>query len=203
MASGSVRHKREFLMSPKKKNKAVKSKKAEQTEALSLVNQVARNARTALSRHLLDLGLYAGQDGVILSLDRQDGQTPGAIAAALGVKAPTITKTIGRLAAQGFVRREGSPDDGRMMLIYLTDAGRDQIKSVRKAQRRSEKAAFQGLKRNDLSRLIELLSAVDANLAAALTRAPEIPGDPEGKPDLLIASGVEAGTAQDPATETD
>jgi DNA-binding MarR family transcriptional regulator len=82
-----------------------------------------------LSRHLLDLGLYAGQDGVMLALDQEDGQTPGAIAMSLGVKAPTITKTIGRLAAQGFVRREGSPDDGRMLLVFLTDAGRDQIKS--------------------------------------------------------------------------
>ena len=47
-----------------------------------------------------------------------------------------------RLAAQGFVRREGSKEDGRMMLVFLTDAGRDQIKSVRKSQRRTEKAAF-------------------------------------------------------------
>src|SRR5690606_37417720 len=102
-------------------------------EALSMINQVARNARTSLSRHLLDLGFYAGQDSVMLALDANDGQTPGSIAVSLGVKAPTITKTIGRLAAQGFLRREGSPDDGRMMLVFLTEAGRDQIKSIRKA----------------------------------------------------------------------
>ena len=151
-----------------KKKKSKKMKKSDHGEALSMINQVARNARTALSRHLLDLGLYAGQDSVMLALDGQDGQTPGAIAVSLGVKAPTITKTIGRLAAQGFVRREGSRHDGRMMLVFLTDAGRDQIKSVRKSQRKTEKAAFSGLKKKEISELLRLLSTVDTNIAATL-----------------------------------
>jgi DNA-binding MarR family transcriptional regulator len=155
-------------MSAKKKNKSNKPKKGDHAEALAMINQVARNARTALSRHLLDLGLYAGQDGVMLALDAKDGQTPGAIAVSLGVKAPTVTKTIGRLAAQGFLRREGSPDDGRMMLVFLTDAGRDQIKSIRKSQRKTEKAAFEGLKKKQVAELLELLSAVDANISATL-----------------------------------
>ncbi|MEQ8482638.1 MAG: MarR family transcriptional regulator [Hoeflea sp.] len=162
-------------MSSKKKQKSRMTKRESQAEALGLVNQVARNARTALSRHLLDLGLYAGQDSVMLILDDSDGQTPGAIAARLGVKAPTITKTIGRLAAQGFVRRETSPDDGRMLLVFLTDAGRDKIKAIRKAQRRTEKAAFAGLKKRDIADLLDLLSTMDANIAATLSAtAPSI-----------------------------
>jgi len=155
-------------MSAKKKNKSKKPKRSEHAETLSMINQVARNARTALSRHLLDLGLYAGQDAVMLALDAHDGQTPGAIAAALGVKAPTITKTIGRLAVQGYLRREGSPDDGRMMLVFLTDEGRNQIKSIRKSQRKTEKAAFAGLKKKEIAQLHELLATVDANIAATL-----------------------------------
>lgn len=155
-------------MSAKKKSKTKKLKKNDHAEALSMINQVARNARTSLSRNLLDLGLYAGQDGVMLALDAKDGLTPGAIAVCLGVKAPTITKTIGRLAAQGFLRREGSPDDGRMMLVFLTEAGRDQIKSIRKSQRKTEKAAFAGLKKKEVVQLLELLSMVDANISATL-----------------------------------
>ncbi|SOE16412.1 DNA-binding MarR family transcriptional regulator [Hoeflea halophila] len=155
-------------MSGKKNNKSKKTRKAEQAEALLMITQTARNARTALSRHLLDLGLYAGQDGVMLALDARDGQTPGAIATSLGVKAPTVTKTIGRLAAQGFLRREGSRDDGRMMLVFLTEAGRDQIKSIRKSQRKAEKAAFAGLKKKQVGELLALLSTVDANICASL-----------------------------------
>lgn len=155
-------------MSGKKKTKAKKARNSDRAETLLMINQVARNARTALSRQLLDLGLYAGQDGVMLALDANDGQTPGAIASSLGVKAPTVTKTIGRLAAQGFLRRQGSPDDGRMMLVFLTGAGRDQIKSIRKSQRKTAKAAFAGLKKQEVAELLALLSTVDANLTAAL-----------------------------------
>lgn len=156
-------------MSGKKKTKSKKTRKAEQAEAYLMITQTARNARTALSRHLLDLGLYAGQDGVMLALDAKDGQTPGAIAAALGVKAPTVTKTIGRLAAQGFLKREGSREDGRMMLVFLTEAGRDQIKSIRKSQRKAEKDAFAGLKKKQIGELLALLSTVDANISASLS----------------------------------
>jgi len=183
-------------MSAKKKTKNKKTKKGDHAETLSMINQVARNARTALSRHLLDLGLYAGQDGVMLALDAKDGQTPGAIAVSLGVKAPTITKTIGRLAAQSFVRREGSPDDGRMMLVFLTDAGRDQIKFIRKSQRKTEKAAFDGLKKKEVRELLDLLSTVDANISAtlrsdAIAVAEKVAGSGVSEPQEVISAGVD------------
>ncbi|WP_052161535.1 MarR family transcriptional regulator [Hoeflea sp. BAL378] len=190
-------------MSGKKKNKTKKAKKTAQAEALSLINHVARNARTALSRHLLDLGLYAGQDGVMLALDGYDGQTPGAIAASLGVKAPTITKTIGRLAAQGFVRREGSKDDGRMMLVFLTDAGRDQIKAVRKAQRRTEKSAFAGLKEKEVAHLLELLSKVDASIASELSSASVSPADRLLERDALEPQADDIPFGEEATAETD
>lgn len=183
-------------MSGKKKAKSKKTKKRDDAEALQMIAQVARNARTALSRHLLDLGLYAGQDGVMLALDAKDGQTPGGIANSLGVKAPTVTKTIGRLAAQGFLRREGSPDDGRMMLVFLTEAGRDQIKSIRKSQRKTEKAAFAGLKKRQISELLELLSTVDANISESL-QADAVPGSRKS-----AATGGRQVLAAEPA-ETD
>jgi len=148
-------------MSGKKKNK---SKGKAEGELLSAVSQVARAARTALGRNLLDVGLYAGQDVLMLALDRQDGQPPRAIAAALGVKAPTITKTISRLAAQGLVRREDSPSDGRMSLVFLTDQGREKIKAISRAQKETEKQAISGLKNKDVKQLIGLLSAIESNL---------------------------------------
>ncbi|WP_420407277.1 MarR family winged helix-turn-helix transcriptional regulator [Hoeflea sp.] len=191
-------------MSSKKKQKSRMTKRENQAEALALINQVARNARTALSRHLLDLGLYAGQDSVMLILDENDGQTPGAIAARLGVKAPTITKTIGRLAAQGFVRRETSPDDGRMLLVFLTDAGRDKIKAVRKAQRRTEKAAFAGLKKKDISELLELLSKMDSNIATTLSATSMSLDDETGpgrEPAIEEDGGLVSGDLALPSTD--
>lgn len=139
-----------------------KSRKAAEGETLALITQTARSVRTGLSRNLLNAGLYAGQDGVILALEQEDGLSPGAIASILGVKAPTITKTIARLSAQGLLRTEKSDRDARMVNIFLTDAGREKIVTVRKAQRLTEKQAFGGLRGKEVRRLLELLTAVNA-----------------------------------------
>lgn len=183
-------------MSGKKK----KDKNRQDGAALSMMAQVARNARTALSRQLLDLGLYAGQDALILALDRENGQTPGAIATKLGVKAPTITKTITRLSAQGFVRREEAPHDGRMSLVYLTDAGREKIKAIAKAQKQTEKKALDGLKGKDVRHLMELLATVDANLAKLMEKA-GANADDEEDGDEAAATSMDDAPAGTPAEE--
>ncbi len=65
------------------------------------IAQVARQFRTLTSRTLSDVGLYGGQEGVMTALGEEDGLTAGAIATRLGVKPPTITRTITRMEAQG------------------------------------------------------------------------------------------------------
>lgn len=78
------------------------------------MTQAARSMRTVLSRNLLEAGLYAGQDGVMLALAGEDGLTPGGLAQRLGVKAPTMTRTIGRMEAQGFLIRKADGGDQRL-----------------------------------------------------------------------------------------
>ena len=133
-------------------------------ELIGAVSLVARNSRTRLSRQLLDHGLYAGQDALMLALDREGGLAPGAIASSLGVKAPTVTKMISRLSAQGVVRREESPDDGRMSVVFLTDLGHEKIKAISKAQKETEKLALKGFKKKEIKQLLAMLGAIDANL---------------------------------------
>ena len=77
--------------------------KADKGATMSRLHSAARLARTSLAAKLLTHGFYAGQDQIMLALDREDGQTPGQLAGRLGVRPPTITKTINRLQAQGFL----------------------------------------------------------------------------------------------------
>ncbi|TIX37896.1 MAG: MarR family transcriptional regulator, partial [Mesorhizobium sp.] len=51
--------------------------KADKTATMSRLHSAARLARTALAARLLGHGFYAGQDQIMLALDREDGQTPG------------------------------------------------------------------------------------------------------------------------------
>ncbi len=129
--------------------------------------QAARDIRTLTSRELSTIGLYAGQEGVILALAQSDGQTAGNIAQALGVKPPTMTRTIARMEAQGFVeRRDG--DDGRLTTVWLTESGRQTVDHINKANSRVHAVALGALKGKQQARLMQYLGELVGNLDAAL-----------------------------------
>lgn len=130
----------------------------------STVTQVARALRTRLSHGLAESGLYPGQDGVVQLLAQADGQTPGALAHQLGVKAPTMTRTIGRMEAQGFVQRRTDGRDGRLTKVYLTDEGRGSVARIEEAMQACEAQALEGLSGKELKTLVKLLSVIEDNL---------------------------------------
>ncbi|RWN67187.1 MAG: MarR family transcriptional regulator [Mesorhizobium sp.] len=139
--------------------------KADKTAKMSRLHSAARLARTALAARLLGHGFYAGQDQIMLALDREDGQTPGNLAGRLGVRPPTITKTINRLQAQGFLEKRASAADARQAHIFLTDTGREIIHAIEKSVKKTEKQALKGLDKKDQKALFKLLARVEANLS--------------------------------------
>jgi DNA-binding MarR family transcriptional regulator len=154
-----------------KDGKKQKSKKKDQTEYTvadlsPALTQAARSMRTVLSRNLLDSGLYAGQDGVILSLAETDGMTAGGLAQKLGVKAPTMTRTIGRMEAQGFLERKADADDARLTKVYLTELGRGSVKAIEMGSTACDALATQEFSEKEIRNLVRLLKAIDANLQA-------------------------------------
>lgn len=154
-----------------KKDKSGKKKFREAASGAGLASAVvnaSRSFRTVLSRNLLATGLYAGQDGVILALAEDGGLTAGALASRLGVKAPTMTRTIGRLEAQGFVERRPDETDGRLTVVHLTEAGRASVNQITEAGQLSERQAAEGLSEKDVRNLLKLLRAMDENLRATL-----------------------------------
>ncbi|MGI6856582.1 MarR family winged helix-turn-helix transcriptional regulator [Mesorhizobium sp. 1B3] len=140
--------------------------KADKSAAMNRLHSAARLARTALAARLLDHGFYAGQDQIMLALDQSDGQTPGQLAARLGVRPPTITKTINRLQVQGFLDKRASETDARQAHIFLTEAGRSTIRAIEKSVRKTEKQALKGLDKKEQKTLAKLLSRIESNLSA-------------------------------------
>jgi DNA-binding MarR family transcriptional regulator len=67
----------------------------------------------------------------------EDGPlTPRALADIEKVSAPSMTRTVGCLAEDGFVERHDDPDDGRRILVELTAAGRDFLMTIRRQRGR-------------------------------------------------------------------
>jgi DNA-binding MarR family transcriptional regulator len=141
--------------------------KADKSATMSRLQSAARATRTALAARLLAHGFYAGQDQIMLALDLEDGQTPGQLASRLSVRPPTITKTINRLQAQGFLEKRASEADGRQAHIFLSDSGRETIRAIEKSVRKTEKLALRGLDKKEQKMLGRLLARVESKLSGA------------------------------------
>lgn len=73
-----------------------------------------------------------GQHAVLTGLFKEGPLTPGALADRERVRPPSMTRTVNALAELGLVRKVGNPDDGRQVVIELTDAGRSEVVETRR-----------------------------------------------------------------------
>jgi len=60
----------------------------------------------------------------LLSIDKEEGTPSTAISSRMGMEATSLTRTLKTLEEKGLIIRRKNPDDGRGVLIYLTDFGR-------------------------------------------------------------------------------
>lgn len=81
-------------------------------------------ARTRLER-ILPGGMKMPHFGVLNHLVRLGKhESPAELASAFQVTRPTMTNTVQRLEAKGYVTVEANPNDGRAKLVLITPAGR-------------------------------------------------------------------------------
>lgn len=76
--------------------------------------------------------IQAGQYPILAALDENGPLSVGALASALGVSQPGITRSVGQLARQGVVTVERSDADQRAKVVDLTDAGRHWVEHGRR-----------------------------------------------------------------------
>ena len=79
-------------------------------------------------------GLSMTSASTLASIERLGPQRLTVLAAREGVTQPAMTQLISRLEESGFVRREASPEDGRVVLVAITAEGRATL-ALRRAVR--------------------------------------------------------------------
>ena len=129
--------------------------------------RAARLHRTRAASHLSEIGMHPGQETVLLSLMENDGQTMTALAEALGVKPPTVTKMVARMSSQGLVNSTSVESDRRSFTVFLTQAGREKAASLKKLWKQLEKEAMSNLDERDKKRFARVLGQITQNLASA------------------------------------
>ena len=123
-----------------------------------------RLAVTRLARRLrqqTDVDASPTQVAALSTIEQRGPLTLGELAAHERVRPPTVTAAVGRLEERGLVLRRPDPDDGRVVRVEVTPAGRRLL-----ARARSRKTAFltkrlAALDEHDLQVLQDALVVLD------------------------------------------
>ena len=123
--------------------------------------QAARAYRLRSAKLLSRVGLYPGQDALLMLLGERGKLTMGEAANALSIQPPTVTKMVNRLSAAQLVKTEVMDGDRRKISVSLTDAARGKIDEIDAIWRELEEEALDAMNPQPLK---SQLSAMARNL---------------------------------------
>jgi DNA-binding MarR family transcriptional regulator len=113
-------------------------------------------------------GLSMTAAATLASIERLGPQRLTLLAAREGVTQPAMTQLISRLEDAGLVRREPSPDDGRVVLVVITEQGLATLAHRRSARAERLAGIIAQLSPDHRAALVAALPALDA--LASVTR---------------------------------
>lgn len=143
-----------------------------------LVDRVGRRFRAAERDALAAFGLAPASFRLLDLLARLGPHAPGAVAAALGVRQPTVSGWIAELRGRGLVERTADPADGRRAALAVTEEG-----AVLHAR------AVAAVRRAQLRLVASLPPHLQADLVDALSRIAGAEGDDGPLPPPLFDEG--------------
>jgi DNA-binding MarR family transcriptional regulator len=107
-------------------------------------------------------GLSMTAAATLSGIERLGPQRLTVLAVREGVTQPAMTQLISRLEESGLVRREASPEDGRVVLVVITDEGRAVLARRRSVRSERMAAIIAQLSPEHHAALVGALPALDA-----------------------------------------
>lgn len=154
---------------------AVSEGDAEERLRFSAFMQLLRTAGAldrAATDILADLDLTAGAFGALLELEAvgEQGIAPSELARRLAVARRTATLYVDILTRHGWAERHAHPDDRRMVLARLTDAGERLVAELGEAYRTRLAALLGDISPVQAERLRQLLTLLPLDAGSAPAR---------------------------------
>jgi DNA-binding MarR family transcriptional regulator len=129
-----------------------------------LLVQTCKLLRIRAHALLEQIGLYGGQQFVLMALWENEGITHSELAEQLHVRPATITNALKRMERTGFVERRQDAEDQRVSRVYLTEAGRNIRGAVEGVWRELEAQTFAGFSSEERALLNQFLLWIRDNL---------------------------------------
>ncbi|MCT4355003.1 MarR family winged helix-turn-helix transcriptional regulator [Streptomyces sp. Je 1-79] len=137
------------------------------------LSRVARLHRIAAGRLLKEVGLFPGQEFLMMCLWDRGPVRQSELIKAMGLDPSTVTKMLQRLEQSGHVRRSPDPSDRRAALVEAAEDGGALRTGVADAWTGLEEYTLAGLTPAERTELTRLLSKVEENLCAEMDRCGE------------------------------
>jgi MarR family transcriptional regulator, organic hydroperoxide resistance regulator len=97
----------------------------------------------------------------LLSLDKEEGMPSTTLAPRLGMEATSLTRTIKALEEKGLIYRKPNPNDGRGILICLTEAGKEKRAQSRATVLRFNEAIKKHIPEKKLEHFKEVIEMIN------------------------------------------
>ena len=129
-----------------------------------LLGMIGKVQRSRVNEALADVGLYAGQERVLIELSTQDSLTQSQLVESMCVQPPTVSKMLDRMEKNGLVERHADAEDSRITRVCLTEQGRTLNKDVCAVWGNLEARMIEGLSVEERIILRRLLLQIYQNL---------------------------------------
>lgn len=126
--------------------------------------RISRKNRAMVGNLLRPLGLFAGQELLLMQLWERDARPQSELIAALGIDHSTVSKMLQRMEAAGLLERRPALGDQRAAVVRLTASGRRLRRRIERIWRAMERATAGHLTARDRKSLLGLLRSIEERL---------------------------------------
>lgn len=135
-----------------------------------LIRELALRHRMRAGVELTKIGLYPGQETVLIVLDRFGSMSQRQLVRHLSIEPPTMSTMAKRLEAAGFISRTPSPCDARMTVVDLTEKGREALPDVYRIGRDLAELTLAGMDDDTVATFMRAMTQAVTNLTEECDR---------------------------------
>lgn len=97
----------------------------------------------------------------LLSIDKEKGTPSTALGPKMGMEATSLTRTLKSMEEKGLIIRKPNPEDGRGVLIYLTEFGKEKRELSRNTVLRFNEKVKQNISDEQLQNFIQVAEVIN------------------------------------------
>jgi len=97
----------------------------------------------------------------LLSIDREEGTPSTALGPRMGMEATSLTRTLKSMEEKGLIIRKKNPEDGRGVLIYLTDFGKEKRELSKNTVLKFNESVRKNISEEKINHFIEVAEVIN------------------------------------------